>query len=218
MGNYFNTIKTIKREKTHEPLWLIAYVDLTTNLMALFILMLSMSQIDFQKFDSMVNNVTQTKKSTLQDLKDLIDKEIKARQLDKQVNTELNLSGLQVNFINGVLFDSASANLSDFAKKEAKPLLEILSTTDAKYQMSFEGHTDDVPLKKNSKFSDNWSLSSARGAALLQTMKELGISESRMSVAGFADTRPQVDIKGKTGKELENARSANRRVVIRVFQ
>jgi chemotaxis protein MotB len=117
-----------------------------------------------------------------------------------------------------VLFASASANLGEKALKDASPILNILSKTDKKYSLAFEGHTDDMPMGKNSLFRDNWDLSSARGVALLSQMARMGVPEERMSVAGYAHTRPKQPYVGKTGTELETARTSNRRVVIRVFQ
>lgn len=218
MSGFFDSIKVQKKSKESEPLWLLAYVDLTTNLMALFILMLAMSKVDTNKFDAVSKNVTRQRTDSLDDLQKKIDSEVKKRKLDKLVVTNLGEFGLNVEFLNGVMFDSASANLSSFALNEATPILDILGKSDKKYLLAFEGHTDDVPLKKSKSFRDNWALSSARGVALLTKMRELGVPDTRMNVAGFADTRPKISVKGKTGKELEQARAANRRVVIRVYQ
>jgi chemotaxis protein MotB len=75
-----------------------------------------------------------------------------------------------------------------------------------------------MPLGKNSVYRDNWDLSSARGVALLSQMALMGVPEKRMSVSGYAHTRPKVPYVGKVGDALEQSRAANRRVVIRVFQ
>ncbi|MEY4065543.1 MAG: hypothetical protein RIR26_1751 [Pseudomonadota bacterium] len=200
-------------KKSGEGLWLMSYADLTTNLMALFVLMLSMSQVSAQKFDALSKVVTKQRTDSLDELKRQIDDEIKKKNLEKSVATDLGMSGLMVEFLGGVLFEQGSDTLSAFAAKEALPILQILQRTDSKYRLSFEGHTDDVGSE-----ALNWSLSSARGVALLNRMRELKVPQERMSIAGFGSTRPRVSIAGKTGVELEKARSANRRVVIRVFQ
>lgn len=200
-----------KRQK--ESLWLISYADLTTNMMALFILMLSMSQVSAQKFDAVSKVITRQRTDSLDELKKQIDSEINLKGLQKNVVTELGMSGLMVEFLGGVLFEQGSDELSDFATKEATPILQILQKTDRKYFLSFEGHTDDVGAD-----DVNWALSSARGVALLNQMRELNVSQERMSVAGFGSTRPRIPVAGKTGTALEQARAANRRVVIRVFQ
>ncbi|NBW81199.1 hypothetical protein EBR21_05540 [bacterium] len=201
------------KKKAKESLWLMSYADLTTNMMALFVLMLSMSQVNTQKFDAVSKVITRQRTDSLDELKKQIDFEIKNRGLHKSVVTELGMSGLMVEFLGGVLFEQGSDKLSSFAAKEAAPILEILKKTDPKYYLSFEGHTDDVGSENL-----NWALSSARGVALLNKMRELNVSQERMSVAGFGASRPKVPVAGKAGAVLEQARAANRRVVIRVYQ
>jgi outer membrane protein OmpA-like peptidoglycan-associated protein len=43
-----------------------------------------------------------------------------------------------------------------------------------------------------------------------------GVAENRVSVVSYAQTRPKRPIEGLEGKELAQARAANRRVVIRI--
>lgn len=201
------------RKSAGEILWLTSYADLTTNLMALFVLMLSISQISVQKFEVVSQAVSKPRLDTLAELKKQIDKQIASARLQSQVSTDLGLTGLVVEFTSGALFEQGKETLTDESFKEALPILKILQTTDRKYMLSFEGHTDDVGSDAR-----NWSLSSARGVALLNRMRELDVPAERMSVAGFGSTRPKVTVRGKIGAELEAARAANRRVVIRVYQ
>lgn len=212
---FMNVISASARlkKKQKETLWLMSYADLTTNMMALFILMLSMSQVNAQKFDALSKVITKQRTDSLDELKKQIDSEIAAKGLQKSVVTGLGMSGLMVEFLGGVLFEQGSDQLSPFAANEALPILQILQKTDRKYYLSFEGHTDDVGRDEL-----NWALSSARGVALLNKMRELKVSPERMSVAGFGASRPKIPVAGKTGAELELARAANRRVVIRVYQ
>jgi chemotaxis protein MotB len=218
MSNFFQEINKKQKAKAHEPLWMLAYIDLLTNLMAVFVLLLSMSTIDKQKFDAVSKEVTNQKTDSLEELKKKIDDVIVQNSLQNVVKTDLGMFGLKVSFLNGVMFQSASAHLSGFAIKEASPILDILSKSDAKYFLSLEGHTDDLPIRKNGEFRDNWALSSARGVSLLNKMEELGVPSKRMSVAGFAEIQPAIEIMGKQGKDLEVARAYNRRVVVRVYQ
>lgn len=214
--SFFQTVQSAasaRKNKQRESLWLISYADLTTVLVAFFVLMLSMSQVSAQKFDAFSHTVNRQRTDSLDELKKQIDSEIQIGGLENSVITELGMSGLMVEFLGGVLFESGSDELSDFAAKEALPILEILKKTDRKYYLSFEGHTDDVGSDEL-----NWALSSARGVALLNKMRDLKVPQERMSVAGFGSSRPKVQVNGKTGTELESARAANRRVVIRVFQ
>lgn len=223
MSNTFEEIKSSKKPKGREELWLLSYADLVTNLMAIFIMMFALSNVDKAKFDAVTSKMGKSKTpklrtDTLDELQKKIDAEVKKRKLNNIITTNLSMSGLNVEFSNGVMFKSASSDLSRFAIDDAGPILKLLAKSDAKYSLSLEGHTDDVPLKNSKKFRDNWDLSSARGVALLNKLKELGTAETRMSVAGYSDTRPKIPVEKKSGIELEKARAANRRVVIRVYQ
>ena len=53
-------------------------------------------------------------------------------------------------------------------------------------------------------------------SALPICFKTKGVAEKRMAVQAFAATRPKVNFVGLSGEELQKARAANRRVVIRI--
>lgn len=102
-----------------------------------------------------------------------------------------------------ILFPSGSATLSKDGKVAIAEVGELLKTIpDRKFQI--EGHTDNVPAKKQS----NWELASARALTVLKTMTESGMPGERISAASFGDTRP-----AKANDTLES-RAANRRIEI----
>lgn len=72
-----------------------------------------------------------------------------------------------------------------------------------------EGHTDNVPVVFNERFRSNWDLSGARSGAVADYLTSSGgVTPGRMSVAGFADTRP-ID-----SNDSAEGRSRNRRIEI----
>ena len=72
-----------------------------------------------------------------------------------------------------------------------------------------EGHTDNVPVVFNERFKSNWDLSGARAGAVADRISGVsGIAPGRMSVSGYADTRPLENNNTATG------RSRNRRIEI----
>ena len=75
-----------------------------------------------------------------------------------------------------------------------------------------EGHTDEVPIR-TAEYRSNWELSAQRAINVLEALEAQGVDRRRMSARGHADTRP---LPGTEGAGLEEQRSANRRVVIRV--
>ena len=72
-----------------------------------------------------------------------------------------------------------------------------------------EGHTDNVPVVFNDRFRSNWDLSGARAGAVADFMTSRGgVTPGRVSVAGYADTRPI------ESNESAQGRSRNRRIEI----
>ncbi len=56
-----------------------------------------------------------------------------------------------------------------------------------------EGHTDNVPLPKRlqTKYKDNWELSSARALNIVKLLKDYaGITEDKFSALGYGEFRP----------------------------
>jgi chemotaxis protein MotB len=86
-----------------------------------------------------------------------------------------------------------------------------------------EGYTDDVPIS-NARFASNWELSTSRAISVMNLMIEGGLDRRRVSVQGFAETRSATDVDLTSAQErealapeaLEEARAANRRVVLRI--
>jgi chemotaxis protein MotB len=71
-----------------------------------------------------------------------------------------------------------------------------------------EGHTDSVPIR-NSRFQNNWELSTARSIALLQLFQNRFSSNgARFSVTGYAENIPVAS------NDTENGRAQNRRVEV----
>jgi len=94
---------------------------------------------------------------------------------------------------------------------------EMLSKTgDALNQIegriAVEGHTDNVPFS-NAAYGSNWDLSAKRSVAVAETLLgRSGLAPQRLTVSGFADTRPQAS------NESWEGRAQNRRVEIVVRQ
>ena len=66
-----------------------------------------------------------------------------------------------------------------------------------------EGHTDNVPVVFNERFKSNWDLSGARAGAVADRISGVsGITPGRMSVSGYADTRPLENNNTATGRRM----------------
>ena len=218
---FFEEVIAPKRpSKAGGELWLLTYSDLVTNLMAIFVLLFSMSSIDKAKFDTVSSEIQNRQTDNLQKLQKKIENTIIQNNLQSEMRTTLDFEGLRVIFQGSSMFESASSSLVPSSIERLTPVLNLVGKIDPVYQVSLEGHTDDVPISKGKRLmhADNWALSSARGVALLQVLANKGVMVSRMNVGGYADTRPVVSPIGLVGEKLAQARALNRRVVIRIFQ
>jgi chemotaxis protein MotB len=138
-----------------------------------------------------------------------------AEQLEQQIldgAVELESLGQQVTIRireNGA-FPSGSAFLQPQFKPIIHKVAAILAEIPGEVQVS--GHTDDQQISSE-LFSSNWHLSSQRAVAIAhELVKAAGFDASRLSVAGYADSKPIVP-----NNTLDN-RKRNRRVEISINQ
>ena len=91
------------------------------------------------------------------------------------------------------------------------PTLVAMAKTisDVGSKVTISGHTDNIPIAFSERFLSNWDLSAARAAAVADfLLGQNAVTEDRIDVVGFADTKP---IASNTTPE---GRSQNRRIEI----
>jgi chemotaxis protein MotB len=196
-----------------------SFSDMSMILVSFFILQLSFSTINQQKADvlreAIQNSKFIAKKDSLTAVSQRIDNEIKRLQLDKNAQVKLDQTGVAVEFKDGLLFATGSADGNQQFSDVVGQVMKVIASAPKLYKLKIEGHTDDVPIK-SSRFASNWELSSARGISLMRMFLARGVDERRMSVQAFAHTQPKRSTIGLEGVDLAQARAANRRVVIRI--
>jgi chemotaxis protein MotB len=213
-------VRKLKVKKS-EALWLMTFSDLSILLMCFFVLLLSFSTFDKKKYDHVRSGMKTlaAKKpdntETLETMAKKISKVVAAKKLDRVVEVQYDVDGLAIEFKDAMLFDVGSAAANPKTAKVMSQVMQVIAKAPGDYRLVFEGHTDDVPIG-GQKFGSNWDLASARGITLLDSFKQRGVAENRMSVLAYAHTRPKVPFKGLKGEALAKARAANRRVVIRI--
>ena len=83
------------------------------------------------------------------------------------------------------------------------------SISSATGKVTISGHTDDVPIAFSDRFDSNWDLSAARAAAVADYFfNTTEIDDQRVSVFGYADTKPVAT------NQTPQGRSENRRIEI----
>ena len=208
--------------------WALTFADLTTLLLTFFVLLLVILNDAEAHVDRLVNIIL-----------DETEKELAPLQQNNLVDIERVTKGIKITLTGSKLFKSLSADLNPdadpvlvqigglirtstlmniYKQPRWEPLLEMIkkSNDTLNIEIRAEGHTDDKPIPMNSKFRNNWELSSARSLNLVQRLSELAEMEQHyFSALGYGEFRPKRAIDNiKDRAALEEARAENRRVEI----
>lgn len=207
--------------------WLLTYADMITLLLAFFVVMYSMSQVDAKKFGRMaeaLNGVLRGGESILNtyDKPHLDDghgllklgnlrmiqtrfrKQFEDLGKESDVETEITERGLVVHIVESALFGQGSAIL----KPRATGILDLIAgqIQGIPNHIRVEGHTDDRSIN-TARFPSNWELSSARATEVVRYFTDNhGLQPNRASALGYGKFRPVLP-----NNSIEN-RAKNRRV------
>ncbi|MDA0653900.1 MAG: OmpA family protein [Proteobacteria bacterium] len=216
-----------KEEEVSED-WLVTYADAITILMAFFVMMFSIIKPTSPELIDALENSTAA---------GAIVSDIAGRNaappspfqtLMQQMNAELQQQGVQTQegqssrrsqsfeFKAGEMFATGSATLLD----AAIPILDrvaqnLMLLGIQSYKVDVEGHTDDDPISTQ-QFPSNWELSTARAAAVARFLISRGVEPDRITVVGYAETRPKVPNRDLDGNAIAENMTQNRRVVVRI--
>jgi chemotaxis protein MotB len=207
-----------------------------TLLMAFFIMLFSMSQVDKAKFAAMLVSVQHqlgaaaaASLSAKVDLapngaatagiadgfapvvSQMVQREIQDLAVADLVSSEETEAGVVFHLqVGGVLFSPGSADLTldmtTLLRRMARALAKIPN------DVHVEGHTCDLPVH-NAQFSDNWELSAARAVnVVLYFIRACDLQPQRFLAAGLADTHPLFP------NTSEENRRCNRRIDVIVIR
>ncbi|HEX9653243.1 MAG TPA: flagellar motor protein MotB [bacterium] len=193
-------IPTFNQTKKEDQPWLLSYSDMVTLLLAFFVLFFSISQIDQVKFEMIMEYFSKSlpaqagETMPLHQLEKKFKELVEQHNLQQSVDVALTPEGLLVNFQDNILFDSGKADLKENSLPVLIALADILKAPGVmERRIQVEGHTDSVPLVKNSPYPSNWELSTARSSSVIRNLLENGIGAQRFVAVGYADTRLKVE-------------------------
>jgi chemotaxis protein MotB len=140
-----------------------------------------------------------TLKKMLSKFKDLID--------TGKLSVKIRKGKMVLELPSAILFKSGRADLSKKGQETLAEVANVLSTIeDREFQVA--GHTDNVPIGKESKFQTNWHLSAARAVSVVLFLQEQGVNPKNLSASGYSEYQPAASNKNKQGKQK------NRRIEI----
>jgi chemotaxis protein MotB len=218
------------------PEWVVTFGDMMSLLLCFFILLLSFSELDRQKYKQVAGSLKQAfgvqrklkvmempkgMKIIAQDFdQETIPTRIKedlGREINEMLDSELHDlkdqvslaegdEGIVIRLMGESTFDSGKAEIRD----QVAPLLQKVATVleAAPGDVIIAGHTDNVPIRTG-PFGSNLRLSIARAAAVAEFILQHSRTDpKRVSTMGFGEYRP---IENNT---TEAGRQKNRRVEI----
>lgn len=226
-----------RREEHHDSgNWLTTYSDMVTLLLTFFVLLFSFSEIDAQKFRSIMSSfqggtgvfdggtsleiidetppLDEDLEEDLEKLKDILEEYADSIGLGTEIILSIEERGLVIRFMDNVLFDSGKADLKPESVEILKSVAEILNRGEFKDRLiKVEGHTDTDPIIYSKHFPTNWELSSTRATNVLRYLVEKeNIDGSRISSSGYSYYRPIAPNDTKENKQK------NRRVDIVILR
>lgn len=214
--------------ENHER-WIVSYADMLTLLFALFVVLYATSDANPQKLQAVKYSIDQAfSVGVLQGsngaspvfetgggLTPSID-EIKAKKfeglaktlgsfsklngLENKITVRNDVDSITISLADNLLFNSGSADLKPGAQDVLTQVAGAL--VGLPNDLRIEGHTDNVPVN-GSDFATNWELSGARASRVLRFLEAAGpLDHTRISFAGYAETRPVADNGTAEGRAL----------------
>lgn len=237
MSSYWRNRRR-SNEEAHVDDWLMTYADMITLLLCFFAVFIAISVPEEEKFENAKQKVVETfagatsdnmkgkfalpptpidnpptDESPYDSLPSIVDR-FNEEQKDVEVQKGDRITTIEMN--SAPFYDKGSANLSAEGIALLNELRETLMSDEYKdYTISVEGYTDDNPIK-TAQFPSNWELSTARAAAVVRTMIDMGVPVQRLRAVGYGEAVPKVPNRDANGTPIPDNQAQNRRVVIRL--
>ena len=211
------------------PFWMATFSDMMTLLLAFFVMLVAMSEVEVKKFEDALSyfqgstgamehhsstpTVRKSAQATFMSRRmaeqyEKVLKYVQNHGLEGVVEVNLTERGIHVVITDSVMFGSGAAELIEPSRTLLRQLAGILEEGDISAVL-VEGHTDDRPIQ-TARFPSNWELSSARAASVVRYLLEQphALPPERYTAIGHGEHTP---VAPNTSAET---RARNRRVEI----
>jgi len=227
---------TATRQKPggRSPQWLVTFADLAAVLVAFFVLMFSMSEVDTDRWNGAVDALDRqfdltrvpekAKPAAEQNITQLLSEDgldlgYLRRILAGHVAEEPILEGARMRVANGslivtlpagLLFESGGSRISDDGRRSVFVLAGVLGRI--KNEIDVVGHAD-PRLARDAGHDTNWELSLARAASVARALNAAGVSRNIRVAGAGAGRFDEIDPDLPTERRLELARRVD--IVVR---
>jgi len=189
------------------PAWLLTFTDLTALLLAFFVLLLSMSDLDKETWEAItqslirdieivevvgddmgVEEVFVSRAANLDYLGALITEKTRDHPLLSRAYLSRLDDRLVLSLPGNLVFDSGQATISEDGLGAAAALAEVLVLlANLGNRVEIVGHTDPDPVAIE-QFPSNWEFSLARATAMVAAIRRAGYTGT-IAAFGLADSR-----------------------------
>ena len=124
------------------------------------------------------------------------------------INVKVRNGQVYVSLSDKLLFGSGSVEVNALGKDALTKLAKVLSSQDD-FDVIVEGHTDNVPISKFSKYmNDNWDLSVSRATSIVRALIKNGVAPEIIHASGRGQYSPVVN------NDSKQSRQGNRRIEV----
>ena len=202
--------------------WLVSYADMMTLLVGFFVILLSFSAVDEEKFEMVKKAATQEFGGTYHipygELTEHLKAELVKLKMGNQVAVKAMANGVEISFTGAVFFETGAADVKPEGITLLEGLIPIMQHEASDFDVVIEGHTDDVPISSKLKFGSNWELSSVRACRVLDVFQAKGFKKEQLTAVGYGEARAIVPNRDSVGNAIPQNQSQNRRVVIKLLK
>jgi len=156
---------------------------------------------------SEVNATTQQSEQQFKALVAILKDGFKNLEKKGLIGIDASEDWIELTLSSAFLFASGSDRLSKSANVLLSELVEIMGQSNNMIRV--RGFTDNIPLD-GGRYRNNWALSAARAASVVQLLQRLGIEPERLAVEGYGAYAPKVE------NSTVRGRAENRRVVVAI--
>ncbi len=211
--------------------WLVSYADFTTLLLAFFMALYTVSDINEARLASAstslraafhseepgtwgppsggpdeppkIETLPAPRTEAMAKVRERIEQELAGAITAGQLEIGADDRGLVLSLPESATFPVASADVTSAAQAVIDRVATTLEPLDVAVRI--EGHTDDTPIR-TARYASNWELSTARASAVVARFIEQRVDPRRLSAAGYGEFHPRASNDGADG------RASNRRV------
>jgi len=206
--------------------WQTTYMDTVTILLAFFVILASLANVDIITVVGTRNPETHQQRDASKEKRlffpiEALNRDLRQTLAPEMANGLITLDKkyyeIRILFTGDGFFKLGEATLlpqgHDIVRRTVEQVGQL---TPQDFKVDIEGHTDSAPIK-TARFNDNWELSTARAANVLSYFIRGGISPKKLKASGYADTFPAVADRDSTGRYIPELQDQNRRIVVRLY-